>query len=58
LARWLVVWHADVAEKDICASRKTVETVSGFALSLFTAINRGVNEKVILRACINMFIPA
>jgi hypothetical protein len=30
----------------ICAGRKTVETVLVSALSLFTAINRGVNEKV------------
>jgi hypothetical protein len=34
----------------MCAGRKTVETVLVSVPSLFTAINRGVNEKVLLTA--------
>jgi hypothetical protein len=40
--------HTDVT--DICASRKTVETVLSSQPSLLTAINRGVNEKVAFKA--------
>jgi hypothetical protein len=40
---------------DTGADRKTVETVMEFALSFVTAIHRGVNEKVALKA-FNLFI--
>jgi hypothetical protein len=44
------VRRAGVDEIDIRAGKKTVETVFGLRLSPFTAINRGVNEKVSLTA--------
>jgi hypothetical protein len=45
LILWLIIKRAFVMEIDICAGRKTVKTVSDSGASLFTAINRGVNEK-------------
>jgi hypothetical protein len=42
----LDVNRSGVIEPDSFANRKTVETVSGSILSLVTAINRGVNERV------------
>jgi hypothetical protein len=42
-----VVRRADVFGVHILAAGKTVETVSNPILSLVTAMNRGVNEKVL-----------
>jgi hypothetical protein len=45
LIHQLAVRRVYAFEKDICAIRKTVETVPASVLSLVTAINRGVNER-------------